>query len=49
MGFKPWPLGFKDNKLELAAGQADFNGRVSHYKSSIGAVGDDPSTGQKSA
>jgi hypothetical protein len=49
MGFKPCPLGFKDNKLELAAGQADFNGRVSHYKSSIEAAGDDPFTRQKSA
>ncbi len=28
MGSKPCPLGFKDNKLELAVGQADFNRRL---------------------
>ena len=47
-GFKPCPLGHKDNTIQLAVGHTDFNGRVSQCKTPVGAVGDDPSTHQES-
>jgi len=48
MGFKPCPLGYKDDTIQLADGQAVFHGGGSQCKTSAGAVGDDPSSYQES-